>query len=272
MYSLLAILILTLKAVTASDHFSITGGYGFCASSLMGLVEDIPRFPLCSAEVKAPPGERLNCGDYVTRKQWYSYSAYVSPQPISPHIRRIIMHETQTDDCFTRDDCGESIRSIQIRHLKAMWTDIGWNWLIGTDGRVYEGRGWGATGSHSGGYNYISYGIAIVGNFTKYQTSEIPLVVAEGTHDLLQCAVRQGHIRPDYTVHNHRDVTCVFCPSRPMREYVKIIPHWYNGDLGSGCPDIMYEKHKERMEKAKAETEEKIEETEEKIEEEQSTE
>lgn len=71
-----------------------------------------------------------------------------------------------------------------------MWTDIGWNWLIGTDGRVYEGRGWGATGSHSAGYNYISYGIAFVGNYTEYETSKIPLAVAEGTHDLLQCAVR----------------------------------------------------------------------------------
>lgn len=264
MYGLLVFLMLTLGAVTANDYFSITGGYGFCANSLMGLIEDIPKFPLCSAEVKAPPGEKLNCGDYVTRRQWFSYSAYVSPQPISPHVRRVIMHETQTDACFTRDDCGESIRSIQIRHLNAMWTDIGWNWLIGTDGRVYEGRGWGATGSHSASYNYISYGIAIVGNYTEYKTSEIPWIVAAGTDDLLQCAVREGHIRPDYTVHNHRDVLCVYCPSRPMREYVKTIPHWYSDDLGSGCPDIVYEKHKERMEKVKEqEAAEKTEEDEE---------
>lgn len=37
--------------------------------------------------------------------------------------------------------------------------------MIGCDGVVYEGRGWGIEGDHTKGYNDKSVGIAFVGNF-----------------------------------------------------------------------------------------------------------
>ena len=39
------------------------------------------------------------------------------------------------------------------------WSDIGYSFLIGGDGRVYEGRGWGRVGAHTYGYNSRAYGI-----------------------------------------------------------------------------------------------------------------
>lgn len=47
------------------------------------------------------------------------------------------------------------------------WNDIGYNFLIGGDGNVYEGRGWGKHGAHSSPYNSKSIGICIIGNFTS---------------------------------------------------------------------------------------------------------
>jgi N-acetylmuramoyl-L-alanine amidase len=38
-----------------------------------------------------------------------------------------------------------------------MW-DIGYNFLIGEDGNVYEGRGWDEVGDHTFGYNFASLG------------------------------------------------------------------------------------------------------------------
>lgn len=34
------------------------------------------------------------------------------------------------------------------------WWDIGYNFLIGGDGNVYEGRGWDTTGAHAGVAEY----------------------------------------------------------------------------------------------------------------------
>lgn len=47
------------------------------------------------------------------------------------------------------------------------WTDIGYNFLVGEDGNVYEGRGWGKKGAHSVPFNGKSIGICIIGDYTS---------------------------------------------------------------------------------------------------------
>jgi N-acetylmuramoyl-L-alanine amidase len=46
------------------------------------------------------------------------------------------------------------------------WDDIGYNFVVGEDGNVYEGRGWNAVDSHAVPYNRNSIGICIIGDFT----------------------------------------------------------------------------------------------------------
>jgi N-acetylmuramoyl-L-alanine amidase len=46
------------------------------------------------------------------------------------------------------------------------WNDIGYNFLVGEDGNVYEGRGWNTVGTHAGNFNKKSIGICFIGNFT----------------------------------------------------------------------------------------------------------
>jgi N-acetylmuramoyl-L-alanine amidase len=46
------------------------------------------------------------------------------------------------------------------------WPDIGYNFLVGEDGNVYEGRGWDAVGAHAVPYNSNSIGICVIGDFT----------------------------------------------------------------------------------------------------------
>jgi N-acetylmuramoyl-L-alanine amidase len=45
------------------------------------------------------------------------------------------------------------------------WVDIGYNFVVGEDGRVYTGRGSGFVGAHAAGCNSRSMGIAIIGDF-----------------------------------------------------------------------------------------------------------
>ena len=47
------------------------------------------------------------------------------------------------------------------------WSDIGYNFLVGEDGNVYEGRGWSKRGAHAPTYNAESIGICVIGDFTS---------------------------------------------------------------------------------------------------------
>jgi N-acetylmuramoyl-L-alanine amidase len=46
------------------------------------------------------------------------------------------------------------------------WSDIGYNFVVGEDGNVYEGRGWDNVGAHAPAYNPRGIGICIIGDFT----------------------------------------------------------------------------------------------------------
>lgn len=38
------------------------------------------------------------------------------------------------------------------------WSDIGYNFVVGEDGLVYEGRGWSTVGAHAPNFNSNSIG------------------------------------------------------------------------------------------------------------------
>lgn len=58
------------------------------------------------------------------------------------------------------------------------WSDIGYNFLVGEDGNVYEGRGWGKTGAHTVGYNSKSVGICFIGNFESTYVHKYLMILA----------------------------------------------------------------------------------------------
>lgn len=47
------------------------------------------------------------------------------------------------------------------------WDDIGYNFLVGEDGNVYEGRGWDNVGAHAKDFNSQSMGVCILGTYTS---------------------------------------------------------------------------------------------------------
>lgn len=38
------------------------------------------------------------------------------------------------------------------------WNDIGYSFVVGEDGNVYEARGWDSIGAHTKGYNSVGLG------------------------------------------------------------------------------------------------------------------
>uniref|UniRef100_A0A674NIU8 Peptidoglycan recognition protein 5 n=1 Tax=Takifugu rubripes TaxID=31033 RepID=A0A674NIU8_TAKRU len=81
--------------------------------------------------------------------------------------------------------------------------------LVGFDGTVFEGRGWGVVGAHAKGFNNESLGIAFMGNFNNdTPSSEAVLSVRQ----LLHSGVSQGFLCPDFALMGHRDLSATECP------------------------------------------------------------
>ena len=59
------------------------------------------------------------------------------------------------------------VRAYQKHHIdKNRWADIGYTFIVGEDGNVYEGRGWNSFGAHVPSFNRNSIGICVIGDFT----------------------------------------------------------------------------------------------------------
>lgn len=116
------------------------------------------------------------------------------------------------------------LRCIQAYHIRCRkWDDIAYNFLIGSDGNVYEGRGWTHQGSHTLGYNHKSICIVFIGDFIEHLPSPAALTAAKA---LIQLGVDLGHIPPEYTLVGHCQLRPFDSPGRPIFDEIKKWPRW----------------------------------------------
>ncbi|CAF1495794.1 unnamed protein product, partial [Rotaria sp. Silwood1] len=61
--------------------------------------------------------------------------------------------------CYADDECIQRVQAIQDLHQNGQgWVDIGYHFLVGENGKVYEGKGWNCQAAHSSGWNNDAYG------------------------------------------------------------------------------------------------------------------
>src|SRR5438445_3670190 len=128
--------------------------------------------PAVSVNVGAPP--------IITRAQWGADESIGNRSREFAPLVKAIVHHTAIDET----DPAAQVRGIQRSHvLTNGWFDIGYNFLVDREGRIYEGR-WArdyvvgethtgedvtgnlVTGAHAESHNPGSLGIAILGNYT----------------------------------------------------------------------------------------------------------
>ncbi|CAL1276469.1 unnamed protein product, partial [Larinioides sclopetarius] len=121
-----------------------------------------------------------------------------------------------------------------IKHEKELyWPDIGHNFLIGDDGRVYVGRGWNKMGQFSHDFNEKSLSIAFIGNFFNIPPGPMALSAAR---NLIECAVIKDYLMENYTLHMHEDIECTTNPAPSLKRKIQEWPH-YGGEIPNylGC-------------------------------------
>ncbi|XP_072043719.1 peptidoglycan-recognition protein SC2-like [Amphiura filiformis] len=177
-------------------------------------------FFVCHADGQANPCEQVNI---ISRAEWEAREPKdieILPGPVMYSF----IHHTAMEQCFTQSDCSEMVRSIQNYHMDSNgWSDIGYSFLIGEDGNVYEGRGWDRVGAHTKGYNDVGLAFSIMGDFTKILPKQNALDLAQ---NMIACGLHLGKIESDYTLRGHRDMGSTACPGDDLYAEIKTWPHY----------------------------------------------
>ena len=95
-------------------------------------------------------------------------------------IRAAVIHHTAGSNDYSPQDSAEIVRAIYAYHTRTLgWCDIAYNALVDKYGQVFEGHAGGITkpveGSHTGGFNVNTWGVAMLGDFDVVPPTPIQL-------------------------------------------------------------------------------------------------
>lgn len=81
--------------------------------------------------------------EIITRSMWGALPPRPAVIYLQPPSRRIMISHTVTDECNNKEECIETMQSIQRNHQQGQhFNDIYCNFFVGGDGLVFEGRAW----------------------------------------------------------------------------------------------------------------------------------
>ncbi|XP_030075528.1 peptidoglycan recognition protein 1 [Microcaecilia unicolor] len=156
----------------------------------------------------------LGCPSIVSRAAWGARPPRCNSPVMQSQRPMAIIHHTVTPSCYSLASCKRQLLGMQNYHMNSQkWCDIGYNFLIGEDGQVYEGRGWYRVGVHAGNVNPSSIGIAFIGNFSNRLPNSKAINAAK---NLIQCAVSRNRLRSNYALRGHRNVMNTACPGNTL--------------------------------------------------------
>ncbi|XP_050683747.1 peptidoglycan recognition protein 1-like isoform X2 [Leptidea sinapis] len=177
----------------------------------------------------------------ITRQMWLAQPFNHSMIQFDPLMLVIVQH-TVSAMCDRFVLCAAQILNLQNYFINVYEYDIPYNFLIGNDGRVYEGRGWKIEGAHTFGYNRCSVGIGFIGDYREEIPNSARVTDAQlnRTRMILDEGVRLGHLRPDYLIVGAKDLRDTASPGSNLYNAIRRWPNYdhRNRFHGLNCEQI----------------------------------
>ncbi len=126
----------------------------------------------------------LDFQDFSLEKRWPYADGIVKtsdgktlrrPQTYKDKKTKIVIHHTASFTPTTRTEAESYLQELQVQHTFSNWRwDIGYNFLIDSQGNIYEWRAWGAwvIWAHAKRNNAPSVGIALIWDFEKEKPTQ----------------------------------------------------------------------------------------------------
>ncbi|XP_032394032.1 peptidoglycan recognition protein 6 isoform X2 [Etheostoma spectabile] len=171
--------------------------------------------------------EYLDCPPIIPRCMWGAEPYRGTPTNLSLPLSFMYVHHTHTPSqpCLTFQQCSADMRSMQRFHQDDRgWDDIGYSFVAGSDGSVYEGRGWVWRGAHTLGHNSIGYGVSFIGDYASTLPSQHAMGLVRDR--LASCAVGGGRLVANFTLQGHRQVVDTSCPGDALYNEIRGWGHY----------------------------------------------
>ncbi|KAM4535397.1 peptidoglycan recognition protein 6 [Fundulus diaphanus] len=169
----------------------------------------------------------MDCPPFIPRCTWGAEPYRGTPTNLSLPLSHLFIHHTHTpgEPCLTFEQCSADMRSMQRFHQEDRgWDDIGYSFVAGADGYLYEGRGWHWQGAHTYGQNARGYGVSFIGDYQTRLPSQHSMGLVRD--QLVSCAVGGGRLVSSYILQGHRDVVSTTCPGDAFYEEIKGWEHF----------------------------------------------
>jgi stage II sporulation protein D len=137
----------------------------------------MPGIAALAAPTEAAVPQPVSYGNGVVqiygRAAWGANPAYMTlPPEYAPRVQAVVLHHTATSNSYLAGDVPAIIRAIYYQMaVTENLGDIGFNALVDKFGRIWEGRVGGLNtaviGSHAGGFNIGTSGVAMIGDYDK---------------------------------------------------------------------------------------------------------
>lgn len=153
----------------------------------------------------------------VKRSAWTNQPVKGNNNPMGA-ITRITVHHTGEHGNWADLPDVEIVQRIETYHRNEKeWAAIGYHYLVGKDGRIYEGRPVKYQGAHVSTQNENNLGISVIGDYTDHQPSARQLAALDAFLDDKRKAYGVSRAR----VYGHRDLHASLCPGDSLYAWVK---------------------------------------------------
>jgi len=130
-------------------------------------------------------------------------------------INKIIVHCTATPE-----GRAHTVADVTGWHKERGFNTIGYHWLIGINGELWQGRPEDVIGAHTVGANADSIGISYVGGMTKDMKVSKDTRTEAQKATLLKLLQNLKKTYPGAKIYGHRDFAKKDCPSfNAKKEY-----------------------------------------------------
>jgi len=224
--------------VDASDVDGIQAELVETSARSLSTVERLSRFTRRITWSSSSAGASSDQPTIVPRETWGGDLCIANSDEEPAYtdgVRMMFVHHTATSNSYSAAGAADAIYAICAYHTQTRgWKDIGYNFVIDRFGTIYEGRAGGIDrpvyGAHTGGFNYYSSGVAILGNFDlaapsqasidglieltawKLDISHVDPTATNALVSLGSSKFEEGEIANLFAVAGHRDASITSCP------------------------------------------------------------
>lgn len=157
----------------------------------------------------------------ISRAQWKASPANKKLPIVQKPIKYMIISHTAGRFCETLQSCSAIVHAIQKFHIPQSG-DIKYNFLIGSDGNIYEGRGWELQNT----IRDSSVNVGLIGNFLYDRMTEN---ILKAVKNLLMIGVEDNYLASDYILVCHNQTANTESPGTNAYSKIKTFPHFTPG-------------------------------------------